>query len=322
MAQHELLMIVAAPLLVLGRPVVALLRALPANWAGALARLGNDSRWQHVWMFLTNAMVAWMIHAAVLWLWHAPRLMNTAIDNEWAHAAQHLCFLASALLFWWAVIYGQRRALGYGMAVLYLFTTALHSGLLGVLLTFATTLWYPAYAQTTQAWGLSPLEDQQLGGLIMWIPAGVIYIVAGLALLAAWMRESETRVMRRRGLIATVSTLMLLCMLVGCDKPNVAIARSTTHGDESMGREKIIALGCASCHTIPGIPAGHAARVGPPLDHIASRSYIGGGVQNDGLNMIHWIQNPKQLRPNAAMPNLHISETDARDIACYLYTLR
>jgi len=74
-----------------------------------------------------------------------------------------------------------------------MFTTALHSGLLGALLTFANSLWYPAYAERTEVWGLTPLQDQQLGGLIMWMPAGLVYIAAGLALFAGWLRESEVR---------------------------------------------------------------------------------------------------------------------------------
>jgi len=69
----------------------------------------------------------------------------------------------------------------------------LHSGLLGALLTFANSVWYPGYAERTAAWGLTPLEDQQIGGLIMWIPAGLVYIAAGLALFAGWLRESEMR---------------------------------------------------------------------------------------------------------------------------------
>jgi cytochrome c oxidase assembly factor CtaG len=77
--------------------------------------------------------------------------------------------------------------------VLYLFTTALHSSLLGALLTFARTVWYPVYSGTTLSWGLTPLEDQQLGGLIMWVPAGAVYIVAALALFAGFLRESGNR---------------------------------------------------------------------------------------------------------------------------------
>ncbi|MFL6588760.1 MAG: cytochrome c oxidase assembly protein, partial [Chthoniobacterales bacterium] len=77
--------------------------------------------------------------------------------------------------------------------LLYMFTTALHSGLLGALLTLTRSLWYPIYANTTQPWGLTPLEDQELGGLIMWIPAGLVYVIAGLALFAGWLRESDKR---------------------------------------------------------------------------------------------------------------------------------
>ena len=94
-------------------------------------------------------------------------------------------------------MHGRNRAVGFGAAVLYLFTTALHNQILGAMLTFAQGVWYPAYLDTTQSWGLTPLEDQQLGGLVMWIPAGLVYIIAGLALVAGWLRDSERRVHRR-----------------------------------------------------------------------------------------------------------------------------
>jgi putative membrane protein len=96
--------------------------------------------------------------------------------------------------------------MGYGLAVLYMFTTALHSGLLGALLTFAQGVWYPAYIPTTGSWGLTALEDQQLGGLIMWIPAGLVYIIAGLALFAGWLREAETRAARAGNQIGVSNT--------------------------------------------------------------------------------------------------------------------
>ena len=193
MTQHELLMLVAAPLLVLGRPLVPFLWALPRSWAVTLARWSKLQPWEKTWRAVSNPVVAWVIHAAVLWAWHAPLLFQATLDNESIHALQHASFLFSALLFWWAVIHGRQRALGFGLAVLYMFTTALHSGLLGALLTFANSVWYPAYTDRTTAWGLTPLEDQQIGGLIMWIPAGLVYVAAALALFAGWLRESETR---------------------------------------------------------------------------------------------------------------------------------
>ena len=193
MTQHELLMLAAAPLLVLGRPVVPFLWALPRSWALALARWSKLQAWEKTWRTISNPVVAWIIHAVVLWAWHAPALFEATLENESIHALQHASFLFSALLFWWAVIHGRQRALGFGFAVLYMFTTALHSGLLGALLTFANSVWYPGYAERTTAWGLTPLEDQQIGGLIMWIPAGLVYIAAALALFAGWLRESEAR---------------------------------------------------------------------------------------------------------------------------------
>ncbi|HKY04347.1 MAG TPA: cytochrome c oxidase assembly protein [Blastocatellia bacterium] len=193
MTQHEILMLVAAPLLVLGRPLIPFLWALPAGWRPKAGALGKVGWFQKLWRAITNPLAAWAIHAVALWIWHAPALFQATIDDEIIHTLQHLSFLVSALLFWWAVIHRSRGLAGYGAAVLYMFTTSVHSGLLGALITFASTIWYPAYAETTASWGLTPLEDQQLGGLIMWVPAGVVYIVAGLALFAGWLQEAERR---------------------------------------------------------------------------------------------------------------------------------
>src|ERR1041384_7376031 len=197
MTQHEVLMLVAAPLLVLGRPLAPFMRALPLGWARRLSSLSKLAWWQRLWRALTNPLAAWAIHAVALWVWHVPVLFQAVLDNEWIHTLQHLSFFLSALLFWWALLHGRQGARAYGAAVLYLFTTALHSGLLGALITFAPSIWYPAYAGTTQGWGLTPLEDQQLGGLIMWIPAGLVYVVAGLVLFAGWLREAEARAVKR-----------------------------------------------------------------------------------------------------------------------------
>jgi len=196
MTQHEVLMLVSAPLLVLGRPIVPFLHALPLTWARRATGLSRSNLWQAIWRFLTIPFIAWLLHAIVLWVWHIPSLFDATLQSQSIHAIQHISFLFSALLFWWALFRAKNSAFNYGLGVLYLFTTALHSGLLGALLTFAPTSWYPAYANLTESWGLTPLQDQQLGGLIMWIPSGVVYIVAGLAVFAAWLSESEKRVLR------------------------------------------------------------------------------------------------------------------------------
>jgi putative membrane protein len=194
MVQHEVLMLIAAPLLILGRPLPAFLWALPRASSRRLAG-GLNSRLIHgAWRFFTLPFVAWLTHALVLWLWHIPLLFQATLTSPLVHALQHSSFLGSALLFWFALFQGHRRRAGNGMGVMYLFTTALHTGMLGALLTFAGRPWYPAYAHTAPLWGVSAVEDQQLGGLIMWIPGGVVYIVAGLVLFSDWLREATGRV--------------------------------------------------------------------------------------------------------------------------------
>jgi putative membrane protein len=190
MAQHELLMVAAAPLLVLSRPLAALLWGLPFAWRRSLGQWSKRTPIQEGWRFTAHPMTAWWAHAAALWVWHIPRLFQATLYSDWIHSAQHASFLGSALLFWWSLFYAHGKA-RYGASVLYLFTTAVHTSILGALLTFASTAWYSLYGATTFNWGLSPLEDQQVGGLIMWIPAGLIYVIAGLALFASWIRESE-----------------------------------------------------------------------------------------------------------------------------------
>jgi putative membrane protein len=193
MTQHEVLMLLAAPLLVLGRPLAPWLLALPQGVRSRLVDVGKQAGAQRAWRWFVNPLAAWLIHAAVLWAWHAPVLFQATLEHEGVHAAQHLSFLVSALLFYEALAYGRSGRLAYGAGVVYLFTTAVHTSVLGALLTFSQELWYPAYQTTTAAWGLTPIEDQQLGGLIMWVPAGVLYVLASLALLGGWLREAERR---------------------------------------------------------------------------------------------------------------------------------
>ena len=184
MVQHELLMVVAAPLFVMSRPLEAWTWALPAAWRQPLAKAGRLRPVAATWRAITQPLGAWTLHALALWGWHVPWLFEAALTNEWLHSLQHASFLASALLFWWSVLgRGARRPDGVGLASL--FTTMLHTGALGALLTFAAHPWYGHYA--AGAFGLTALEDQQLGGLVMWVPGGLAYMAAGLAIAAAWL---------------------------------------------------------------------------------------------------------------------------------------
>lgn len=194
MAQHEVLILIAAPLLVLGRPLAPFLWALPRGGRETAGRWVQSPTFAATWRFLTAPLAVWVIHGLALWIWHLPALYQATLDDDFIHTLQHLSFFGSAALFWWSLVHGRFGRLGYGAAVLYVFTTSLHSGILGALLTFAPRLWYPIYEARTSQWGLSPLEDQQLAGLIMWVPAGIVFALLGLALFAAWLGEAERRV--------------------------------------------------------------------------------------------------------------------------------
>ena len=192
MVQHELLMAVAAPLLVVGRPLVPLVWALPSGARRLLPRVLRAGPVKYVCAMVTRPVHAWMLHAAAIWIWHLPVLFQATLTNDGMHALQHLTFLGTAWLFWWSLLEAPRSTRGAG--VIYLFTTAVHTSVLGALMTFSRTIWYPTYTSSALAWGFSPLEDQQLAGLIMWIPGSVAYLVGALAIASAWLRDSEWRV--------------------------------------------------------------------------------------------------------------------------------
>ncbi len=183
MLQHELLMLVVAPLLVMGRPLGIFLWAFPQPARRGIAATVRRPSVRAPWQVLNGPFAAWSLHAVVLWAWHFPSLFQAGLYSSAVHSLQHFSFLASALLFWSALTV-SRSPLRAGGAVVYLLATAIHTGILGALLTFAPAVWYPAYEATAPIWGLSALEDQQLGGLIMWVPAGFVFVMAGLAMVA------------------------------------------------------------------------------------------------------------------------------------------
>jgi putative membrane protein len=192
MIQHELLMVIAAPLIAVSAPLIAMLWAVPA---GVRRRMLDAIRRQSVtavWAFFTAPAAVFLLHAVALWVWHLPALYEYALEHESAHIVQHVCFFGTAALFWWGMAHGRYGRRGYGAAVVYVFGTAVHGGVLGALLTFSPRVWYAPYL-TIHPSGVTPLEDQQLAGLLMWVPASLIFAVGGLVLFAAWLRESDRR---------------------------------------------------------------------------------------------------------------------------------
>jgi putative membrane protein len=193
MVQHLLLLLVAAPLLALSAPSSAILRGSPVAVRRASGRWRRRLGLTHGnFAVLRHPAAAWLLHVGVLWFWHAATPYDAALDNEFLHVLEHASFLVTAVLFWHAVIgvRGAARVSG-GLGVLLVFAMAMQSVFLSALLTFARTPWYSGYATTTASWGLDPLADQQVAGVIMWIPAGGIYLVAALVLLVTWIRATE-----------------------------------------------------------------------------------------------------------------------------------
>jgi putative membrane protein len=192
MIQHELLMVVAAPLIVLSRPLAVWAWALPRSSRTRSAAPFKSARFRRFWAFASTPFIAALVHGVAIWIWHVPTLFEGAEADVVIHALQHSLFFGTALLFWWSVL-KPRNAGGRAAAVLCLFVTMLHTSALGVLLTFSPEVWYPASTSAAAQWNLTPLEDQQLGGLIMWIPGSAAYVIAALALAARWLTVTGPR---------------------------------------------------------------------------------------------------------------------------------
>src|SRR5204862_2688075 len=159
MCQHMLLIVVAAPLLMLGRPLLVLRQGLPRSWRGRLH--GGPARRNA----LALAMGTWIVHTAVVWGWHLPVLFQAALADPAVHATEHAMFLGTALAFWWWLIDPvARRSLGGGLALAYPIAAGVQGMILGSLMLFSSTAWYPAYANGARAFGLTSLQDQQLAG--------------------------------------------------------------------------------------------------------------------------------------------------------------
>jgi putative membrane protein len=193
MSQHELMMLVGAPLLTAGRPLPKVLGGLPPGARVLAAHVLQSAPAAGAWRALTMPVVAWVLHGLAVWVWHVPALYQLAVRNEGVHALQHAMFVGTAVLFWWGVLYGRYGRAGYGAAAFFVFLTVVHSGMLGAAVALAPSPLYPDYAASSHAHGVDPLADQQLAGLIMWIPAGLILTVLGIGLFAAWLGEAGRR---------------------------------------------------------------------------------------------------------------------------------
>ena len=180
MVQHGLLVAIAPPLLLLGLPGVAFAWALPP---GLRKGFTGSRSWRWLAAFanaLSRPLPASILHGLALWIWHAPAAFDAALEYEWMHTLEHASFFGTALLFWRGIL-GARSAREIGPALGAAFFILMHSGLLAALITLAPRPLYDWYG-ATELWGMTAIEDQQLAGLLMWVPMGLVYFGACLLL--------------------------------------------------------------------------------------------------------------------------------------------
>jgi putative membrane protein len=182
MVQHLLLTMVVTPLLIAGTPGSMLRPLLRHRTVAAVARR------------ITAPAVCFIIFNATIVLWHLPPLYNLAMAYHPVHIIQHLCFLAASTLMWWPLMspLPELPRLSYPKQMLYTFLMTLPMAVVSIFITYADHVLYPAYESAPRIWGLSPLADQQLGGLIMWIPGGLIFLAVLSVVFFKWAaREGD-----------------------------------------------------------------------------------------------------------------------------------
>jgi cytochrome c oxidase assembly factor CtaG/cytochrome c2 len=323
MVQHLLLILVAAPLLVLGSPAAVLLWALPRRGRRRLTRAWSACGGPRLLKAVSNPALIWALFSGAFVFWHTPGPYRWGAHNELAHACEHLSFLATAMAFWAIVLApASRRRLGYGPSILYVASAAVISGLPGALMIFAPRPLYDL-GDAAARWNLTPLQDQQLAGLLMWIPMDAFYFAVCGWLFLRWLMDGERRTLSQFSSIGrSASTLVVLAfVLAGCGQQADSDTAENQLGDVKHGAILLDHYGCGSCHAIPGI-ADAQGDVGPPLTRISRRVYIAGLLRNSPDNMEQWLMHPQRIAPGNAMPDMQMPESDARDITAFLMTLK
>lgn len=191
MAEHELIMLGAAPLMVWSRPLGVMIWAFPAAARQGLAAVPRNGVVAALWRIFTDPVLATVLQAAALWLWHLPSLFDLALRSEAWHAIQHTCFFVPALFFWSAMLSPRRSP---WTAAALLFATSMTTGALGAFMALSESPWYAPYAAMgLAAFGLTPAQDQQLAGVLMWVPGGLFHAIVAMVMLAPALRAPAAR---------------------------------------------------------------------------------------------------------------------------------
>lgn len=203
MVQHLILFVVTPWLLAYARPGLGIWWGIPGGWR---SRIGSGVGSSGVVRFLhqasRNPIVMVTLFTAVLWLWHTPALYNAALRSDFIHAVEHFTFMAGAYMLWSWLVSVQHGATGpganrQGLAIIIVFVTVMQSGVLGAILTFSRKPLYAMHEDYTQVWGLTLIQDQQIAGLLMWVPMGMTFTLVALLLFRSWLLASERQARRR-----------------------------------------------------------------------------------------------------------------------------
>ena len=186
MVQHLLLMTFAAPLILLGAPVKALLQTLPHRLVRVTRQWFQSTGLRQVWSALTHPVICWLGAACTLVAWHIPTVFALGLRSQMWHGIEQASFLATGLLFWWPVVQPLPASFKWpeSSILLYLFLATLPCDILSGFLVFCDRVVYPVYFLSSQAFGLSALEDQQCAGALMWTCVTLVYVVAGALVTA------------------------------------------------------------------------------------------------------------------------------------------
>jgi putative membrane protein len=198
MVEHLLLMSFVPPLLLLGYPVVPLLRGLPHGVAvhvfGPLIRIRGFRRLGHV---LIVPLVAWLAMNLTFLGWHVPAAYDFALEHEHWHEFEHLCFLGTSILFWWPLVrpWPTRESYAGWLLLLYLVMADIVNTVLSAFLAFCDRPVYPYYLKELNPFGISPLSDQRAGAVVMWVVGSLVFLVPAVVLtLRLLQREGLSRV--------------------------------------------------------------------------------------------------------------------------------
>lgn len=196
MWQHILLMMVAAPFVLLGTPITLLLRSVSgATRRNVILPILHSRAVRAV----TFPVVAWLAFSGTLWGSHYSPLFNAALEHPWLHTFEHLLYVTSALMFWWQVIGLDPTPwrMAHPIRMLYVFLQMPQNSFLALSIYETNRVLYSHYATTLRTWGPTPLEDQQLAGITMWVIGDVLFLVAVGFVVAGWVKHEELEAKRQ-----------------------------------------------------------------------------------------------------------------------------